>query len=68
MPMLEERPAIFEAIGKPMIAASEEEAELNPRARSAKLRAGIRTNAPARAADVSIFDLPDLASLEKMGG
>lgn len=68
MPMLEERPAIFDAIGKPMIAASEEEAELNPRARSAKLRAGIRTNAPARAADVSIFDLPNLASLEKMGG
>jgi 16S rRNA (cytosine1402-N4)-methyltransferase len=51
-----------------MIAASEEEAELNPRARSAKLRAGIRTTAPARPADISIFELPDLASLEKMGG
>jgi 16S rRNA (cytosine1402-N4)-methyltransferase len=51
-----------------MIAASDEEAELNPRARSAKLRAGLRTSAPARAADFSIFELPDLASLEKMGG
>ena len=25
-------------------------------------------DAPARAADYSIFELPDLASLEKMGG
>jgi 16S rRNA (cytosine1402-N4)-methyltransferase len=68
MPMVEERSATFDAVGKPMIAASEEEAELNPRARSAKLRAGLRTNAAPRAADFSIFDLPDLASLEKMGG
>ncbi|MOA44684.1 16S rRNA m(4)C1402 methyltransferase [compost metagenome] len=66
--MVEDKPAIFENIGKPMIAASDEEAELNPRARSAKLRAGLRTTAPARAADFSIFELPDLASLEKMGG
>ncbi len=68
MPMVEDKPAIFDSLGKPMIAASEEEAELNPRARSAKLRAGIRTTAPARPADISIFELPDLASLEKMGG
>lgn len=51
LPMVEDRPAIFDTIGKPMIAASDEEAELNPRARSAKLRAGLRTSAPARAAD-----------------
>ncbi|SMF71619.1 16S rRNA (cytosine1402-N4)-methyltransferase [Xaviernesmea oryzae] len=67
LPMVEAKPVIFEALGKPMIAASDEEAEANPRARSAKLRAGIRTAAPPRAADMSIFDLPDLASLAKMG-
>jgi 16S rRNA (cytosine1402-N4)-methyltransferase len=51
-----------------MVAATEEEAALNPRARSAKLRAGVRTAAKAPKADVSIFELPDLASLEKLGG
>ncbi|UHS57036.1 16S rRNA (cytosine(1402)-N(4))-methyltransferase RsmH [Agrobacterium vaccinii] len=68
MPMLAAKSAIFDAVGKPMIAASDEEADINPRARSAKLRAGLRTTAPARSADLSIFELPDLASLEKMGG
>jgi 16S rRNA (cytosine1402-N4)-methyltransferase len=67
MPMVEDKPAIFDQPGKSMIAASEEEAEINPRARSAKLRAGTRTNAAVRAADMSTFDLPDLASLSKMG-
>ena len=67
LPMVEAKPAIFETLGKSMIAASDEEAEVNPRARSAKLRAGVRTEAAARTADLSIFDLPDLASLAKMG-
>ena len=68
MPMVHEKAAIFSQIGKPMVAATEEEAELNPRARSAKLRAGFRTDAPAGPSDMSIFDLPNLASLAKMGG
>ncbi|QLF70853.1 16S rRNA (cytosine(1402)-N(4))-methyltransferase RsmH [Peteryoungia desertarenae] len=67
LPMVQVRPATFEPIGKGMVSASDEEAELNPRARSAKLRAGMRTAAPPEAADMSIFDLPDLASLEKIG-
>ena len=67
LPMVQERAATFEPIGKPMIAASDAEAEINPRARSAKLRAGLRTAAPAERADMSIFDLPDLASLDKIG-
>jgi 16S rRNA (cytosine1402-N4)-methyltransferase len=66
--MVEARPATFEPVGKGMVAASDVEAELNPRARSAKLRAGIRTKAPAERADMSIFDLPDLATLDKIGG
>ena len=61
LPQAHEKPVIFETIGKNAIAASEAEAEVNPRARSAKLRAGIRTHAPAGNADLSIFDLPDLA-------
>jgi 16S rRNA (cytosine1402-N4)-methyltransferase len=68
LPMIEARKATFEPVGKGMVAASEEEAELNPRARSAKLRAGIRTQAPPERADMAIFDLPDLATLEKIGG
>ncbi|UJW74146.1 16S rRNA (cytosine(1402)-N(4))-methyltransferase RsmH [Rhizobium sp. SL42] len=68
LPMVEARPATFEPVGKGMVAATEAEAEINPRARSAKLRAGIRTKAPAERADMSIFDLPDLATLDKIGG
>lgn len=68
LPMAVASPAVFEPIGKGMVSATEEEAEVNPRARSAKLRAGIRTVAPAGKADMSIFDLPALASLERMGG
>jgi 16S rRNA (cytosine1402-N4)-methyltransferase len=68
LPMVEARKATFEPVGKGMVAATEEEAELNPRARSAKLRAGIRTHAPPERADMGIFDLPDLATLEKIGG
>jgi 16S rRNA (cytosine1402-N4)-methyltransferase len=67
LPMVEAKPATFEALGKSVVHASEEEAEINPRARSAKLRAGLRTQSAARPADMSIFDLPDLASLAKMG-
>ncbi|MCM2401969.1 16S rRNA (cytosine(1402)-N(4))-methyltransferase RsmH [Rhizobium sp. S153] len=68
MPMVTAKAAIFEPVGKGMVSASEAEAEINPRARSAKLRAGIRTTAPAEKPDFSIFDLPDLASLDRIGG
>lgn len=67
LPMVEEKPAVFEPVGKGMMSASKDEAEVNPRARSAKLRAAFRTAAPARPADFSIFDLPDLASLDTLG-
>ncbi|MFD1328586.1 16S rRNA (cytosine(1402)-N(4))-methyltransferase RsmH [Mycoplana ramosa] len=68
LPELIKRDVIFAPVGKSMIAASEEEAAANPRARSAKLRAGKRTTAPSGADDLSIFDLPELATLEKIGG
>ncbi|NEI54228.1 16S rRNA (cytosine(1402)-N(4))-methyltransferase RsmH [Rhizobium leguminosarum] len=68
LPVAHERAATFEAVGKPMVSASEAEAEINPRARSAKLRAGLRTDAAAEAADMSLFGFPNLASLGKLGG
>lgn len=68
MPMIEDRPPIFTPVGKGLVSASEDEADRNPRARSAKLRAGIRTEATAGKDDLSIFDLPSLTSLEKLGG
>ncbi len=56
-------PARFTIKGKWPITASETECAANPRARSAKLRAGIRTNAPASA----IYDdLMALASLPEI--
>jgi 16S rRNA (cytosine1402-N4)-methyltransferase len=68
LPMVAARAATFTPVGKPMIAASDEEASRNPRARSAKLRAGIRTEAPSPGSDLSIFNLPELASLARLGG
>ncbi len=68
LPELIKRDVIFAPVGKSMIAASEEECAVNPRARSAKLRAGERTAAPSGTDDLSIFELPELASLEKIGG
>jgi len=47
----------FDASGK-AVAASDAEAETNPRARSAKLRAAVRTSAAPRAEGHSIFGLP----------
>jgi 16S rRNA (cytosine1402-N4)-methyltransferase len=68
LPVVNERAATFDAVGKAMVSASDQEAEINPRARSAKLRAGIRTDSPAEPADFSIFELPSLATLAKLGG
>ena len=63
LPAAIEKVASFDKAGK-AIAASEAEARLNPRARSAKLRAATRTDAPARAYDASIFRLLALPALD----
>ena len=67
LPEVHDRAATFAPVGRPMVGASDEECAVNPRARSAKLRAGMRTDAPAGTDDLSIFNLPSLAGLEKMG-
>ncbi|MFN3548599.1 MAG: 16S rRNA (cytosine(1402)-N(4))-methyltransferase RsmH [Mesorhizobium sp.] len=66
MPEVREDAPTFEKAGK-AIAASDDEAERNPRARSAKLRAAIRTDAPARREDHSIFGLPRLPDVRSSG-
>jgi 16S rRNA (cytosine1402-N4)-methyltransferase len=60
MPAVSERTPTFRIEGKAMIKASEAEANRNPRSRSAKLRAGIRTDVPARDDDMGLFGLPNL--------
>jgi 16S rRNA (cytosine1402-N4)-methyltransferase len=68
LPEIAQAPVIFEPISRQAVAASDAEADVNPRARSAKLRSGIRTQSPPGKADLTIFDLPQLASIERMGG
>ena len=55
-------PATFERPARVVVPSGEETA-LNARARSAKLRAAVRTAEPPRAADPSIFTLPRLPEI-----
>ncbi|WP_235890909.1 16S rRNA (cytosine(1402)-N(4))-methyltransferase RsmH [Pararhizobium mangrovi] len=66
LPQPVERPSIFTRHGKAMVTASAAEAEANPRARSAKLRVGVRTDEPAGEPDMSIFGLPKLVPLNSI--
>lgn len=64
LPQVQAQAATFEKPAQ-VIAASDEEAERNPRARSAKLRSAVRTANAARREDLSIFALPDLPDVRQ---
>jgi 16S rRNA (cytosine1402-N4)-methyltransferase len=68
LPEVSITPEIFTPLARQAVLAGEAEAEVNPRARSAKLRAGMRTTAKPGKTDLSIFDLPDLADIERLRG
>jgi 16S rRNA (cytosine1402-N4)-methyltransferase len=68
LPEVVQPPEIFKPLARQAVAASDAEAEVNPRARSAKLRSGLRTAARPGKADLTIFDLPDLADIERLRG
>lgn len=68
MPEEEVPPATFELLTRKAVEAAAEETGENPRARSAKLRAGRRTEAPARALDIHAAGVPRLAEFHGLGG
>lgn len=66
LPETQVKSATFQKAGG-AVAPTEHEIEGNPRARSAKLRLAVRTDAPARAPDLSIFGLPKLPEIRSAG-
>ena len=62
LPQVAARAPTFRRLGAGAT-AGEAELERNPRARSARLRAAVRTEAPPRADDLSIFGLPRLPAI-----
>lgn len=68
MPVLTETESVatFNPLFRGSHAPQDEETSVNPRARSARLRAAIRTDAPARALDLDKAGLPRLPALSQL--
>ena len=60
-------PATFVLPGKQPVAPSQDEMHDNPRARSAKLRFGVRTDAPSRPRDPALVQLAALPAVQPKG-
>jgi 16S rRNA (cytosine1402-N4)-methyltransferase len=60
-PEVHETPAQFQQVSRKAIGPDEEELDKNPRARSAKLRVGVRTDAPAGVTDRKKLGMPQIA-------
>lgn len=61
LPQMEMVAATFEQKKRGAVPAGASEIADNPRARSAKLRSGTRTDEPARESDMGLFGLPNLS-------
>ncbi len=68
MPQLDERQPTFLLPKRGVITPRADECEDNPRARSARLRAGIRSGAPAEKADMALFRLADFSGVTEISG
>ncbi len=66
LPLVNHKDATFIIKGKGLLKASKDEAAVNPRSRSAKLRWGERNEQVAGPVDMSIFGLPNLVPLNAM--
>lgn len=66
MPQVNIKPSTFSLLKRGAVTPGTEECGRNPRARSAKLRAALRTDAPPENADMAIFKLADFSGVTEL--
>ncbi len=68
LPQVENAPSTFTLLKRGAVGPRAEEIERNPRARSAKLRAAVRTDAASGNPDLSIFKMADFSGVVEISG